>query len=208
MEKRDRKDDDPKSAPEPDAPEDDEPEQEEDAAPASGEESPEPDAAPRAVPTKATPVGEVTELVLQARKAQADWAAKSIAERIDALLQLKRRALRQAEELATAVCKETGKPFEEALLADVLPTADVVDYWTDAIEELVEGTTLELGAVMFPGKHGRIHRDPRGVVAVIAPWNYPLAIPLRTIVPALLCGDAVVFKPSEVTPRSGDRFRR
>jgi acyl-CoA reductase-like NAD-dependent aldehyde dehydrogenase len=89
------------------------------------------------------------------------------------------------------------------VLGDVLPTTDLVDYWVDAIEEQLEGTTLELGAVMFPGKHGRIHRDPRGVVAVIAPWNYPLAIALRTIVPALLCGNAVVLKPSEVTPRSG-----
>ena len=218
MEKRDRKDDDPKRAPDPKAaesgakaePEPASDEHEGDAEAAEEDEGEGEGAAPartaRAIPTEPTPVGDVNELVLQARKAQVEWAAKPIAERIDAMLQLKRRALRQAEELANVVRKETGKPFEEALLADVLPTADVVDYWTDSIEELIEGTTLELGAVMFPGKLGRVHRDPRGVIAVITPWNYPLAIALRTIVPALLCGDAVVFKPSEVTPRSGARL--
>ena len=48
-----------------------------------------------------------------------------------------------------------------------------------------------------------MQRDPRGVVALITPWNYPVAIPLRTLIPALLAGNSVVFKPSEVTPRAG-----
>ncbi len=48
-----------------------------------------------------------------------------------------------------------------------------------------------------------IHREARGVVVVIMPWNFPFALPLRTIIPALLAGNAVVFKPSEVSPRGG-----
>src|SRR5262249_13083512 len=85
----------------------------------------------------------------------------------------------------------------------VLPNADLIDYWTSSIEELLDPTTLELDALSYPGKLGRIQKDPRGVVALITPWNYPVAIPLRTLVPALLAGNAVVFKPSEVTPRAG-----
>src|SRR6185312_13057404 len=78
-----------------------------------------------------------------------------------------------------------------------------VDYWLGSIEELLEGTALELDALAYPGKMGRIHKDARGVVALITPWNYPVAIPLRTLVPALLAGNAVVFKPSEIAPRAG-----
>src|SRR5262249_3339643 len=87
--------------------------------------------------------------------------------------------------------------------AEVLPNADLVDYWTASIEELLEGATVELDALAYPGKLGRIVHDPRGVVALITPWNYPVAIPLRTLLPALLAGNAVIFKPSEVAARSG-----
>src|SRR4029453_8583464 len=90
-----------------------------------------------------------------------------------------------------------------AALAEVLPSADLVDYWTVSIEELVEPTTVELDALAYPRKLGRIHKDPRGIIGLITPWNYPVAIPLRTIVPAVLAGNAVVFKPSEIAPRSG-----
>ena len=99
--------------------------------------------------------------------------------------------------------KECGKPIEEAALAEVLPNADLVDYWVASIEEALDPQTVELDAVAYPGKSGRVQRDPRGVVGLITPWNYPVAIPLRSLVPALLAGDAVVFKPSEITPRSG-----
>ena len=85
----------------------------------------------------------------------------------------------------------------------MLPSADVVAYWCGAIEELLEGAEVELDRMAYPKKTGFIHRDPRGVVGVIMPWNFPFALPLRTIVPALLAGNAVLFKPSEVSPRAG-----
>src|SRR5690606_13355972 len=58
-------------------------------------------------------------------------------------------------------------------------------------------------ALDMPGKKGFVEREPRGVVAVISPWNYPVALPVRVIVPALLAGNGVVLKPSEFTTRSG-----
>ena len=98
---------------------------------------------------------------------------------------------------------EVGKPAVEVLLGEVLPSADVVAYWTGAIEELLDPQEIEIDAIAYPGKDGTIEREARGVVAVIMPWNFPVALPLRTIIPALLAGNAVVFKPSEVTPKSG-----
>ncbi len=143
-------------------------------------------------------------IVASARRAQAGWAARSVPDRADAIRPLKRRILSAAEHVAEVVAAECGKPMEEALLAEVLPNADVVDYWTSVAEELLAPETLELDPLAYPGKIARVHRDPRGVVALIVPWNYPVAIPLRTIVPALVAGNAVVLKPSEVTPRSGE----
>lgn len=154
-------------------------------------------------PVTSTAPSDVGALVARARKAQIAWAAVPPHERALRVAKLKRRLLARAEEIADLLHRECGKPIEEAALAEVLPNADLIDYWTTSIEELLEPTPVELDAFSYPGKLGRIRKDPRGVIALITPWNYPVAIPLRTLVPALLAGNAVVFKPSEVTPRAG-----
>ncbi|AUX22196.1 aldehyde dehydrogenase [Sorangium cellulosum] len=145
----------------------------------------------------------VAELVARARAAQVAWADTPLQDRAERIAKVKQRLLARAEEIATLLHRECGKPIEEAALAEVLPNADLIDYWTASIEELLDASPVDLDPLAYPGKVGRIQRDPRGVVALITPWNYPVAIPLRTIVPALLAGNAVVFKPSEITPRSG-----
>ena len=154
-------------------------------------------------PVTATPAGDLPSLVEGARIAAASWADLDVALRVDALAKLEQRLLSRAEEIASLVRLEVGKPLEEAALAEVLPNADLVRYWCDAIEELLLPTLVDPDPLSYPGKRGHVVRAPRGVVALITPWNYPIAIPLRTIVPALLAGNAVVFKPSEVTPRAG-----
>ena len=155
-------------------------------------------------PVSATPSDALPQLVDNARQAQQAWAALSCYERANKILGVKQKLLERAEEIAELVHREVGKPVEEAALAEVLPNADLVDYWCAAIEELLEPMPVELDALSYPSKSGHTQRDARGVLALITPWNYPIAIPLRTIVPALLCGNAVLFKPSEVTPRCGE----
>lgn len=154
-------------------------------------------------PVEATEPGDVEALVTDARRAGEAWAGRSLADRIDVLIQLKGRILSRAEEIAELVHREVGKPVEEAALAEVLPNADLVDYWCDSIEELLDRRVVELDPLSYPGKQGFVQHEARGVIALITPWNYPVAIPLRTLVPALLAGNAVVFKPSEITPRCG-----
>ncbi len=146
---------------------------------------------------------DVDGLVAEARAAQAEWSALELAERVDRLAPLARRILARAEEIAELLHREVGKPVEEAALAEVLPNADLVDYWCDSIEEALENKLVDLDPLSYPGKTGTISREPRGTVALITPWNFPVAIPLRTLVPAVLAGNAVAFKPSEVTPRTG-----
>jgi acyl-CoA reductase-like NAD-dependent aldehyde dehydrogenase len=151
----------------------------------------------------ATPKGEVPGLVSRARVAQAAWAATPVRERAKLLLSVKSRILDRAAALAKVIHLEIGKPEVEALFSEVLPTAKAVDFWTESIEELLEVTDLELDRIRHPGKSGVICHEARGVVALITPWNYPFAIPLRTLIPAILAGNAVVFKPSETAPRVG-----
>ncbi len=151
----------------------------------------------------ATSAHDIPALARKARDAQRAWAERSARDRAEAIAGVKARLLSRAEEIADLVHRECGKPVEEAALAEVLPNADLIEYWTASIEELLEGTTVEFDPVAYPGKLGRIHKAPRGLVGLITPWNYPVAIPLRTLVPALLAGNAVLFKPSEITPRAG-----
>jgi acyl-CoA reductase-like NAD-dependent aldehyde dehydrogenase len=154
-------------------------------------------------PIQATDPASVAAAVERAREAQRAWAKIPARDRAVQMMRVKQKLLSRAEEIAELLHRECGKPIEEAALAEVLPNADLIDYWSMSIEELLEGTTIELDALAYPSKIGRIHKDPRGVVALITPWNYPVAIPLRTLIPALLAGNAVVFKPSEIAPRSG-----
>lgn len=154
-------------------------------------------------PVAPTPAKDVASLAKKARIAQRAWAKLSPRERADKLLPLKDRILDAAERIGNLVHAEVGKPIEEALLAEVLPSADVVSYWTASIEELLESVEVDIDPLAYPGKVGVIHKEARGVVGVIMPWNFPVALPLRTLVPALLAGNAVLFKPSEIAPRSG-----
>ncbi len=141
--------------------------------------------------------------VALARTAQRVWALRGLAERVKVISHVRDRVLDRAESIARRVHMETGKPEIEALLGEVLPTADVVSYWAEAIEELLDPVEVTLDRLSFPGKTALLSKEARGVVGLITPWNYPLAIPLRTLIPALLAGNAVIFKPSEVTPRAG-----
>lgn len=154
-------------------------------------------------PIEATSPSEVPALVAKARGAQRKWAETDVEKRIRAIAKVKDRVLDRAEAIGALLHKEVGKPEVEGILGEVLPSADVVDWWCSSIEELLDASEVELDRVAYPGKAGTIYREARGTIAVIMPWNFPVALPLRTLVPALLAGNAVVFKPSEVSPRAG-----
>jgi acyl-CoA reductase-like NAD-dependent aldehyde dehydrogenase len=165
-------------------------------------------AKPGGLPFEARPVvwatpGAVGEACVRARQAQKAWAELPLSARIRAMRPAKTRLLRAAEAVAALLSTESGKPFEEALLSEVLPNADLFDHWLAQIDELLEPEEVPLDALSFPGKAGTTYREPRGVIGLITPWNYPVSIPLRSLVPALLAGNAVLFKPSEVTPQAG-----
>jgi acyl-CoA reductase-like NAD-dependent aldehyde dehydrogenase len=142
-------------------------------------------------------------IVVKAREAQAGWAALSMKERVRRLRNIRDRWLERGPQLAAVLQKEGGKSEVEALMSEVVPTIDLFEYWLKEAPQFLQREPVSLNPLNFPGKRGYIDYEPRGVIALITPWNYPSSIPVRTLVPALLAGNAVVWKPSELSPLTG-----
>ena len=126
------------------------------------------------------------------------WSAHDGSERA-AVLQRAAGLMRQRRlELAALAVLEAGKPWPEAD-ADVCEAIDFLEYYAAGVLALEQGRPL----VQLPGERNTLSYFPRGVCAVIAPWNFPLAIPTGMIAAALGTGNTVVFKPAEQTPACG-----
>ncbi len=155
-----------------------------------------------------TPADGIPALLESARSAQAAWAAVAVEERAAALVRLRRRFLRHAEALARLLEEENGRPQAESWITEIVPNGDLFDHWARRGPALLQASPVSLDPTMFAGKRGVIETLPRGVVGLITPWNFPVALPLRTIVPALLAGNAVIWKPSEHAARSAALVHR
>lgn len=150
-----------------------------------------------------TPPTEVAGLVARARTAQAAWAQRPIEERKGAIKKLAEVFLGRAAEIAETLHAEIGKPHGEAWTSEVVTAQELFDGWLDQIDDELADIPVSLNPVNYPGKDVLLRLEPVGVVGMIMPWNYPIHLPLRTIVPAVLAGDAVVWKPSEHAARCG-----
>lgn len=146
---------------------------------------------------------EVAAVVARARKAQADWGALPLAERKAGVRRFGDALLARAADAAQLLVDELGKAPGEAWTSEVVTAQELFQHWLGVIDDELADLPVDLNPLNYPGKTVVVRAEPAGVVALIAPWNYPLHLPLRTIVPALLAGDAVVFKPSEHAARVG-----
>ena len=133
--------------------------------------------------------------VAAARRGQRQWAAMSGMAR-GRILQRAVALLRERnDELAELETRNTGKPLSETAAVDIVTGADALEYYA-GLAAAIEGTQIPLREESFV----YTRREPLGVVAAIGAWNYPIQIACWKAAPALAAGNAVVFKPSEVTP--------
>ena len=137
------------------------------------------------------------------RAAQRAWADLPVQTRAQHLKGVAGRLRDRAEALSEIVQRETGKTATDAWFADVVPNHDLFTWWTGPGVKALAPETSRLSALRYPGKEGVLSYEPKGIVGLITPWNYPAALPFRALIPALLAGNAVLFKPSEVTPETG-----
>ena len=140
---------------------------------------------------------DVDAAVLAAREAQPRWAATSAAERARILRRAAGILRARNDELAALETRDTGKPIQETRVVDVISGAECLEYFA-ALAQSASGEHIDLGPQAF----GYTRREPLGVVAGIGAWNYPLQIACWKSAPALAFGNAMIFKPAELTPLS------
>jgi len=146
----------------------------------------------------------VHEAVARARAVQPAWAALPAQVRADAVRLFTQRLLARREEAALIVARENGKPVGEALGVDVGVTLALADHFVVAAPRFLRATWRRSRMLAAWRKRVTLVKEPYGVVGVISPWNYPMFLPLSSALPAVLCGNAVVNKPSEWTPGIAD----
>jgi succinate-semialdehyde dehydrogenase/glutarate-semialdehyde dehydrogenase len=153
---------------------------------------------------------EVARAVGRAREAQAAWAARSFRERGRAIMAARKIFLHDLEEIAALISQETGKPAAEAISMELAPALDLMQYFARKTAALLQPRRISVGQYWTMGRSSYEIYKPMGVIGVISPWNFPWATPLAEVVMALMAGNAVVLKPSELTPltalRIGEMF--
>jgi len=146
---------------------------------------------------------EIAEMVARARAAQPAWAALGFEERGRVFRRAQKWMLDNAERVIDVVCSETGKTAEDAQLADLGITVAALGFWPGhGPKYLADERVPSWGNPATIGKKLVIRYAPIGVVGIIGPWNYPITNSFGDCIPALVAGNSVVLKPSEVTPLS------
>ena len=143
---------------------------------------------------------EVAEAVERARKAQAIWRTRSFAERAELLYRFRDLLIDEQERLADILTSESGKPRSEVYGNELFYLCDVIGFWAKNAAKFLKAEKIRPHLLMFKTKKVISAHHPMGVIGIISPWNFPLVLTAGDAMPALMAGNAVVIKPSELTP--------
>src|SRR5713226_8983224 len=150
-----------------------------------------------------TPPTALPQILARARAAQACWALLPVRERCKRLGALGERILSSRNSLADAVVAESGKPRVEAPFADIFVALDSAEYFAKNAPRLLRTERVPHHSTAAKAKSGKLTYEPLGVIGIISSWNYPLAIPVSQIIPAVVAGNPVICKTSDFTPHCG-----
>lgn len=143
---------------------------------------------------------EVARAVDRARAAQTAWAAKSFGARGRVIMRARKIVLKELDEIALLISRETGKPIAEAITMELTTSIDLMQFYARKTESFLQRERIKIGLYGWMGRTSYLVYKPVGVVGIIPPWNFPWATPLDEVVMALMAGNAAVLKPSELTP--------
>lgn len=157
-------------------------------------------------PATATPLGSVelftpervADSARTARAAQPAWEAFGFDGRAALLGSLRRRLVHDTKRVVATVVAETGKPYEAALFGELAYTSKALGFWSRRAEGYL--AEQRVSGLLSRGRRDVVRQVPRGLVGVIGPWNYPLTTSFGDAIPALMAGNCVLLKPSELTP--------
>jgi acyl-CoA reductase-like NAD-dependent aldehyde dehydrogenase len=157
-------------------------------------------------PATGHPLGDVPDLgeaevraaVARARVAAAHWSAVPLEERCRRTVKFAEVLMARAEEVIELISAEGGKTRVEALGMEVIVVADLVRYFAKHAPDILAPEPVPLHLLKHRGSY--LHFVPRGVIGIIAPWNFPFSIPMGEALMAVIAGNGVVIKPSEIAP--------
>ncbi len=149
---------------------------------------------------------DVDKAVEKAREAFHQWARAPFSQRKDIFERAASLLAERATRLAASISQETGKTQLDAILAEIVPTCDLLHYYGKNAQRFLKPVKVN-GSLLLPGRRAYYVFEPRGVIAVIAPWNYPFTLASGPVLSALAAGNAVVLKPSSQTTGSGILLR-
>ena len=150
-----------------------------------------------------TSADDVNAAVTRARDAFQTWRTSSFDERRQLVMHAREVILDEMDEIAHLISDESGKPFGEAISMEITPVLDLMQYFAKNAASLLRPRKIGIGLYALLGRSSKIVYQPLGVVGIIPAWNYPFSIPLGEAVMALMAGNTVVIKPSELTPFVG-----
>src|SRR3954451_8962718 len=143
---------------------------------------------------------QVKEIVARARAAQPGWEALGFEGRGRIMRRAQKWLLDNAQRVMDTIVSETGKTYEDAQLAEISYGASAFGFWAKNADKYLADEKVKSASPMLFGRKLISRYRPLGVIGVIGPWNYPLTNSFGDCIPALMAGNSVVLKPSEVTP--------
>jgi acyl-CoA reductase-like NAD-dependent aldehyde dehydrogenase len=143
---------------------------------------------------------QVAELARAARAAQPGWQALGYEGRGRVLRRAQKWLVDNSDRVIRTIVSETGKTYEDALIAELMYGANALGFWAKHAPSFLADERIRSNAPLLRGKRLALRYKPIGLVGVIGPWNYPLTNSFGDCVPALAAGNAVILKPSEITP--------
>jgi succinate-semialdehyde dehydrogenase/glutarate-semialdehyde dehydrogenase len=149
---------------------------------------------------------EVKTAVEKSRRTFEIWKRTPFAERKRIIMRAREVILNEMESIARIVSEEMGKPVTEVYLAEISPVLDLMQYFAKNTEKMLRPEKRGIGLMGLMGRTSKIIYKPLGVIGIISPWNFPFSIPLGEVAMALMAGNTVVLKPSELTPLTGEKI--
>jgi acyl-CoA reductase-like NAD-dependent aldehyde dehydrogenase len=142
------------------------------------------------------------------RAAQIEWSRRSVAERLQPIRDLRHLLVERAPEICDVVHAEIGRPHVEVIGSELLPTAAGMKFLLKEARSVLKPRRVRGTPLWLFGSRDTVHRRPWGIVGIIGTWNYPIFLNVVQIAHALVAGNGVLWKPSEVAPKTADLTHR
>lgn len=144
------------------------------------------------------------EEVARCREAQSSWSRLSVRDRLRSVREFRHRLVQRANDLAAAVETDIRRDPEELITTDIVPTASAAKFLKRRASKLLAPRKVGDRPLWLMGCRDTVHRRPRGIVGLIGTWNYPIFLNAVPMLHALAAGNGVLWKPSELAPRTAD----